>query len=210
MSGDSEVLFGVFESPGGSGVGNGPASGDGSGAGSSKAGRAWCQGASVLRGGREAALPGRLSPGWDAAGRPTEPSDALRDRRGPAGGPGCVRGDAEPSLALRARRGSAEVGGDPGWVADGSGAVAADSESVVGDPGSVADGSGWVADGWEPVADGWEPVVVAAGSASVAWAPVPEVVDSGSVDVWLAEPSAAVRVGRGAAGDSEGVSPVVA
>lgn len=158
VSGDSGCLFGIFESPGGSGVGSGPASGDGSGAGSSKAGRAWCQGASVLRGGREA-LPGGLSPGWEVA-----------------------RWSAELSDALRVRRGSADV---------------------VEGPGSVADGSGSVAGGWELVA-------VAAGSDSVAWGSVPGVVDPGSVDVWLAEPSAAVRVRRGAAGDSEGVSPVVA
>jgi hypothetical protein len=112
----------------------------------------------VLRGGREA-LPGRLSPGWDAG-----------------------RLSAEPSDALRVRRGSAEVVGDPGSVAGGSGSV----------PG------------------GWESVAVADGSASVAWGSVPGVADSGAVDAWLAEPSAAVRVRRGAVGASEGVSSVVA
>jgi hypothetical protein len=167
VSGDSGVLFGVFESPGGSGVGNGPASGDGSGAGSSKAGRAWCQGASVLRGAREA-LPGRLSPGWDAARWPTEPSDALR-----------------------ARRGSAGVVGGPGLVPGGSGSVADGSAELASDADSVADGSGPAADGWESVS------VVVAGSDSVAWNAVPGVVDPESVDVWLAEPSAAERSRRG-------------
>jgi hypothetical protein len=80
VSGDSEVLFGVFESPGGSGVGNGPASGDGSGVGSSKAGRAWCQGASVLRGGREAVDSGSVGV------RLAEPSAAVSVRRGSVGG----------------------------------------------------------------------------------------------------------------------------
>lgn len=69
----------------GSTPGNCAASGDVSGAGSSKAGRAWCQGASELWE-VVGALPGRLSPRSDRVRWLALPCDALRDRRGPADG----------------------------------------------------------------------------------------------------------------------------
>ncbi|MEU0384391.1 hypothetical protein [Streptomyces chartreusis] len=112
-------------------------SGDGSGAGSSKAGRAWCQGASELRGGRGALL-GRLSPGAaDAARRLAEPSEALRARRGsaePAGVPGSVADDPGPGSG---DSGSLAGGCEPGAVAAGSASVAWDSGPEVGDSGPL-------------------------------------------------------------------------
>jgi hypothetical protein len=103
----------------------------GCGSGSSKAGRAWCQGASGLRGAvrdggavsdaavSEVGVPDGVVSGVaaSAAGRwLAEPSEALRERRGPAGAvPVSGRCDVEPSLALRARRaGGAAVVADSG------------------------------------------------------------------------------------------------
>ncbi|WP_102910732.1 hypothetical protein [Streptomyces cahuitamycinicus] len=98
----------------GSGSGNGAASGDGWGAGSSKAGRAWCQGASELRG-VVGALPGRLSPRSDPARWLVLPSDALRARRDPsdaAGAPGVWGSEPGASDSEPAATGSEPAVGD--------------------------------------------------------------------------------------------------
>lgn len=147
---------------------------------SSKAGRAWCQGASELRG--RAGPADRPSPDWSAG------VAGASGVAGVAGVAGAWRWDAEPSPALRALRGDAGSGAGAGAGSD----VGAASAPSAGATPAVGAGAWAVSEAGEGAGAG----------ADAAAAPVA----GESVRRWVAEPSLTLRARR-AVGRASAAAP---